>query len=90
MEGKQDELAVDIGGRKVVAFVTVEEAGELVTIYPIPVGASEGFTFSDRMSVTRTVDVHGVQNAIGRRIAEKYENGDLPADTVSWELINDE
>ena len=89
-ERDRDRLSVDIGGRSVVTFATVEEDGELVSIYPIPIDAVQGFAFSGAVEEPTAVDVYGVQNAIGRRIAAKYDSGELPAEEVSWEMITDE
>lgn len=79
----------EIGGRDVVAFVTVEHDQKLVSVQPIPADGVNEWRFSGDVSPSTGLSVWGVETLMGQRIAAKYDSGDLPADVVSWEDIHD-
>lgn len=73
--------ALELSGRKVVAFVEQSEYGSnrILAIQPIPADGAKGFAFSENDGC---IDVWGIESDRGKRIAEAYGDGRLPTNDV--------
>lgn len=71
------------------AFVLVERDGELKSIQPISRTGGYSLFYHGQVPPTE-IDIYAVDSDTGTKILEKYRDGVLPADDISWEMIFDE